>query len=675
MDLPVPVNVAMVGVGADEAAVKIVHERLDALGHQFIDVQQRTGSDPLLELLTTWVENPEIDVVLAIANDIDPVRAALEPLVSRSIPGFGELLRLTAFSEIGSSAMTLDAEAARCGTTYVFVIPGTVGAVKVALDQLLIPQLDTRTRPTSLATRLPRLRSAPPPDAFSSRESTDIGAPPPPKAPAAAPSRTSPPGPPPRPSKTPPLGVVLRPPADVDVPLLSSDAAIPILPALIVDDPPPRPHPETLEVDNAAINSEIAVPRTRTDEVEPEQIVPEKPSAQALTSDNVGEFVRSLKQHAKDARERSQVVPLPTKPKTEPPPLPKKTDAELKAARDAAVSEAISHVGPRPESPSQPAEPPEPTEAPPEAAPAPRKKNITTPQQWAHATNAVQKLAARPSEPTLGELQSRDRATAVSGKKRHGALMIPALLGVAAASVYVGKTQLGSQSTASAEPHAQPVESPPPIQLAASAQPAQGSQGPEIVVDLSGSAQGPSAAPAGSNAVNLTALAQTHHHTTAPHASSGSDATGSDATGSDTTDGPADPRTHPNVAPETPDCDEASCILEKYARACCARYKPAEMPVDKVEPKPSGPAETLDKAAVKAGITDVKPAVQECGEEHYHSGTVKITLTVSADGVVTDTTVAESPDPALGACVASALKRATFAKTQNGAVFTYPFAF
>ena len=100
------------------------------------------------------------------------------------------------------------------------------------------------------------------------------------------------------------------------------------------------------------------------------------------------------------------------------------------------------------------------------------------------------------------------------------------------------------------------------------------------------------------------------------------------------------------------------------------------MPVEKIDPpKPAGPPDTLDKAAVKAGIADVKPAVQQCGEDHYHAGEVKITLTVGADGAVTDATVADSPDPELGKCVADVLKRATFAKTQNGAVFTYPFAF
>jgi TonB family protein len=173
---------------------------------------------------------------------------------------------------------------------------------------------------------------------------------------------------------------------------------------------------------------------------------------------------------------------------------------------------------------------------------------------------------------------------------------------------------------------------------------------------------------------DLTTVAQQtahHHHEHAPTPAPATGAAGS-AAGSDE---PADPRTHPNVAPASADCDEASCILEKYARECCARYKPAEMPAETVEKKPDGPPDTLDKNAVRAGIADVKPAVQQCGEDHSQKGTVKITLTVDASGRVTDATVSETPDAGLGTCVAKALERASFAKTQNGAVFTYPFVF
>jgi len=127
----------------------------------------------------------------------------------------------------------------------------------------------------------------------------------------------------------------------------------------------------------------------------------------------------------------------------------------------------------------------------------------------------------------------------------------------------------------------------------------------------------------------------------------------------------------PLTPPEDPTCDEVSCVLEKYTRPCCARYKP----VDTFKPSLSGQVESLDKVMVKEGIEGVKPRVIACGEKFASKGTVKISMTVSADGAVKDTSVANSPDPELGTCVAQALRAATFAKTTKGGTFTYPFVF
>lgn len=448
-----------------------------------------------------------------------------------------------------------------------------------------------------------------------------------------APARTVPPPPPqpsvPRTTQTPPMGVILRAPAPVaaDEPeLINSDAAILIPPAVIVDEAPPP---------------------------EPEKAV--------ATPDQAAAFAASLEAHAREVRRtQSQVTQLPRRPKTEPPPLPKKTDAELKAERDAQVTEAISKVEPLP----QPAEE------------GPRKKNLTTPQQWASASSAIAKLSTKPAEPTLAELQSRDRVIAVPKQKPGKRLVwLPIAIVLGAGGGYLVKTQFSGNRTASAAE--QPPPPPPPPQQVAEVEkpvpppadqpaPLPPEQPIEVTVTV----------PVGSAAAppDLTSLAQGsaahHHHTPAVIVA----ATGSgSAAGS--ADEPPDPRTHPNIAPASADCDEASCILEKYARECCARYKPAEMPAETVEKKPDGPPDTLDKNAVRAGIADVKPAVQQCGEDHSQKGTVKITLTVDAAGRVTDATVSETPDPGLGTCVAKALERASFAKTQNGAVFTYPFVF
>jgi molybdenum cofactor biosynthesis protein B len=122
--------------------------------------------------------------------------------------------------------------------------------------------------------------------------------------------------------------------------------------------------------------------------------------------------------------------------------------------------------------------------------------------------------------------------------------------------------------------------------------------------------------------------------------------------------------------PSDPSCDEVSCVLSKYDRPCCARYKPA----DGFTPKNVTP-DGLDRTMVKSGVEKIKPKVVACGEKAGIKGTVRVAVVVEPDGSVKSADVTESPDSALGECVAAAMRRAKFGKSINGGDFTYPFAF
>ena len=91
------------------------------------------------------------------ARDVTP--DALAPLVTKAIPGFGELFRMLSYADIGTSTIQSRAEGGLMGTTLVFALPGSTGAVRLALEKILLPQLDSRTRPCNFVELLPRLKS------------------------------------------------------------------------------------------------------------------------------------------------------------------------------------------------------------------------------------------------------------------------------------------------------------------------------------------------------------------------------------------------------------------------------------------------------------------------------------------------------------------------------------
>jgi molybdenum cofactor biosynthesis protein B len=72
-------------------------------------------------------------------RDITP--DTLEPQLDRVIPGFGELFRMLSYEDIGSAALLSRAVAGIKQGKVVFVIPGSRGAVRLAMEKLIVPEL------------------------------------------------------------------------------------------------------------------------------------------------------------------------------------------------------------------------------------------------------------------------------------------------------------------------------------------------------------------------------------------------------------------------------------------------------------------------------------------------------------------------------------------------------
>ncbi|HEY9742098.1 MAG TPA: MogA/MoaB family molybdenum cofactor biosynthesis protein [Coleofasciculaceae cyanobacterium] len=71
----------------------------------------------------------------------DTTYDALESLLEKTLPGFGEIFRFLSYQEIGSRAIASRAVAGVYKTKLVFSIPGSSGAVKLAVQQLILPEL------------------------------------------------------------------------------------------------------------------------------------------------------------------------------------------------------------------------------------------------------------------------------------------------------------------------------------------------------------------------------------------------------------------------------------------------------------------------------------------------------------------------------------------------------
>jgi len=167
----IPVNIAVLTVSdtrtlETDGSGQLIVDRLSGVGHRIVAREIVIDSEVAIRArLAQWIADPGVEVVIATGGtgvtprDVTP--EALAPLVTKPIPGFGELFRWLSYEEIGTSTIQSRAEAALCSTTYVFLLPGSTGGVRTGLEKILIPQLDHRLKPCNFVMLLPRIKNEP----------------------------------------------------------------------------------------------------------------------------------------------------------------------------------------------------------------------------------------------------------------------------------------------------------------------------------------------------------------------------------------------------------------------------------------------------------------------------------------------------------------------------------
>jgi molybdenum cofactor biosynthesis protein B len=122
-------------------------ERCEAAGFT-VPVRELLHNDEaaLAVRVAALAADPAIDAVLITGGTGLSARdrsvEAVRPLLTKELPGFGELFRQLSYHEqIGPAAMLTRALAGAIGTTFVVVLPGSTAAVALACDRLIVPEL------------------------------------------------------------------------------------------------------------------------------------------------------------------------------------------------------------------------------------------------------------------------------------------------------------------------------------------------------------------------------------------------------------------------------------------------------------------------------------------------------------------------------------------------------
>ena len=123
-----------------------VIERLEAAGHR-VAAREIIPDEPdrMRALLLKFSGDPEIDAVLMTGgtglSSRDQTFETVSGMLTKALPGYGELFRMLSFHEIGPAAMLSRAVGGLVGRTVVLTMPGSPAAVRLAMEKLILPEL------------------------------------------------------------------------------------------------------------------------------------------------------------------------------------------------------------------------------------------------------------------------------------------------------------------------------------------------------------------------------------------------------------------------------------------------------------------------------------------------------------------------------------------------------
>tara|TARA_B100000287_G_scaffold145942_1_gene137714 strand:- start:51 stop:560 length:510 start_codon:yes stop_codon:yes gene_type:complete len=142
---------------------KVLEERIINSGHKLIEkIFLKDNLDDIKCKLKLLVNSNNHNVIILSGGTgltgRDSTPEAVKSIITKEIPGFGEIFRMISYNKISTSSLQSRAVAGLSGDKFIFALPGSPGACKDAWDNILVHQLNSDTKPCNLVELIPRLR-------------------------------------------------------------------------------------------------------------------------------------------------------------------------------------------------------------------------------------------------------------------------------------------------------------------------------------------------------------------------------------------------------------------------------------------------------------------------------------------------------------------------------------
>ena len=140
------ITVSDTRVAENDKSGQLIHELLAQANHLVTAYAILKDEPTLIQLeIEKLKERTDVDAIILNGGTgiapRDTTYDALEKLLEKTLPGFGEIFRFLSYQEIGSRAIASRAIAGTYQGKLIFSLPGSSNAVRLAMEKLILPEI------------------------------------------------------------------------------------------------------------------------------------------------------------------------------------------------------------------------------------------------------------------------------------------------------------------------------------------------------------------------------------------------------------------------------------------------------------------------------------------------------------------------------------------------------
>ncbi len=130
----------------DDESGRLLKQKISDNGHRVISYAiLKNDSDAIRKKINELLRQEELQVIITSggtgASHRDVTVETISPILEKKLDGFGELFRFLTYQDIGTASIMSRAIAGVAEGKVILCLPGSSGAVNLAMDKIILPEI------------------------------------------------------------------------------------------------------------------------------------------------------------------------------------------------------------------------------------------------------------------------------------------------------------------------------------------------------------------------------------------------------------------------------------------------------------------------------------------------------------------------------------------------------